>query len=129
MDLGLLRVLVVDDEADAADSTAAFLGLSGFDCRTATSGDEALRLARDFPPDVVLLDLLMPGMDGYALAACLRENFRNPRPFLVAVSGCATEAEHRRSAAAGIDLHLNKPVEPAVLVGVLRRFERVLAPA
>jgi CheY-like chemotaxis protein len=129
VDLSHLRVLVVDDDADAADSTATLLALHGFDCRTAASGGAALRLVGDFPPDVVLLDLMMPGMDGYALAAALRERFRWPRPLLVAVSGCATGAEHRRSAAAGFDLHLDKPVEPAVLVGVLRRFERVLAPA
>ncbi len=123
-----LRVLVVDDDPDAVDSTATLVALAGFDARTATSGEEALRVAEEYPPDVVLLDLMMPGMDGYELAGHLRERFAFRRPFLVAVSGCVTPDEHRRSATAGLDLHLDKPVEPAVLVGVLKRFARVLAP-
>lgn len=124
-----LRVLVVDDDPDAADSTATLVALAGFDARTASSGEDALRLVAGFAPDVVLLDLMMPGMDGHELASHLRERFAFRRPFLVAVSGCVTPDEHRRSAAAGLDLHLDKPVEPAVLVGVLKRFARVLAPA
>jgi CheY-like chemotaxis protein len=76
----------------------------------------------------VLLDLLMPGMDGYDLARRLRGRAAGKRPLLVAVSGCASPDDHRKSAQAGIDLHLDKPVDPGVLVGVLRRFERVLAP-
>jgi two-component system, OmpR family, response regulator len=133
MDLGhtapRLRVLVVDDEPDAADSTASLLTLSGFDARATCSGADALRLADEYVPDVVLLDLMMPGMDGYELAGRLREQATEKRPLLVAVSGCASPEEHRRSAEGGIDLHLDKPADPGVLVGVLRRFERVLAPA
>lgn len=124
-----LRVLVVDDDPDAADSTASLLTLSGFDARATCCGADALRQARESPPDVVLLDLMMPGMDGYELAHRLRNEAARKRPLLVAVSGCASPEEHRRSAEGGIDLHLDKPVDPAVLVGVLRRFERVLAPA
>jgi two-component system OmpR family response regulator len=124
-----LRVLVVDDEPDSADSTASLLTLSGFDARATTSGPDALRLADEYVPDVVLLDLMMPVMDGYELAGRLRERATERPPLLVAVSGCASPEEHRRSAEGGIDLHLNKPADPAVLVGVLRRFERVLAPA
>lgn len=124
-----LRVLVVDDEPDAAESTATLLALAGFDARPTTSGEDALRDTDEAVPDVVVLDLMMPGMDGYELAVRLRERARWRRPFLVAVSGCVTPDEHRRSKESGIDLHLNKPVEPAVLVGVLKRFARVLAPA
>ncbi|HEX4608754.1 MAG TPA: response regulator [Urbifossiella sp.] len=124
-----LRVLVVDDDPDAADSTATLLGLAGFDARTATTGEDALRQAEDVPPDAVFLDLMMPGMDGYEIARRLRERAAVRRPFLVAVSGCVLPEDHRRSADAGLDLHLAKPVEPAVLVGVLKRFARVLARA
>ena len=103
--------------------------LSGFDSRSATSGEDALLLTGAFTPDVVVLDLMMPGMDGYELASHLRERFRWPRRLLVTVTGHATRDDHRRSDGAGFDLHLNKPVEPAVLVRVLRRFTRVVAPA
>jgi CheY-like chemotaxis protein len=124
-----VRVLVVDDNRDAADSCATLLDLSGFEARSVYSGSDALWVANTFPPDVVLLDLRMPGMDGFDLAHQFRQQSTGKRPFLVAVTGCATQDEHRRSAEAGIDLHLDKPVEPAVLMGVLRRFARVLNPA
>ncbi|HEX4611240.1 MAG TPA: response regulator, partial [Urbifossiella sp.] len=122
-------VLVVDDDPDAAESTATLLDLAGFDARTATTGEDALRQAEDAPPNAVFLDLMMPGMDGYELARRLREQVPGRRPFLVAVSGCALPDDHRRSADAGLDLHLAKPVEPAVLVGVLKRFARLLTRA
>ena len=118
------RVLVVDDHADAADSTARLLDLYGYDARVARDGPAALADAATFPPDVVLLELGMPGMDGYELAAKLRDGAARRRPLVVAVSWCATAGEHRRSAAADIDLHLDKPADPEVLVGVLRGFER-----
>lgn len=127
--LHTLQVLVVDDDPDASDSTATLIRLAGFEARTATSGEEALRVADECAPDVVLLDLMMPGMDGYELAARLRDRVAWRRPLLVAVSGCVTTDDHRRSASAGFDLHLDKPVEPAVLIGVLKRFARLMAPA
>jgi CheY-like chemotaxis protein len=118
-----LRVLVVDDHADAAASTAQLLDLYGYEARVARDGPAALADAASFPPDVVLLEPRMPGMDGYELAARLRGGAAR-RPLLVAVSWCATAGEHRRSAEAGIDLHLDKPADPEVLVAALRRFER-----
>jgi CheY-like chemotaxis protein len=129
MDLGhtndRLRVLVVDDDPDTADCTATLVTLAGFDVRLATSGEEALRLAEECPPDVVVFDLLMTGMDGGDVAEHFRNQAGGRRPFLVAVTG----GPRWRSAAAGVDLHLDKPVEPAVLVGALRRFARLLTPA
>ena len=120
-----LRVLVVDDDPDAADSTVSLLTLCGFDARATTSGPDALRLAEERPPDVVVLDLTMTGMDRSEVAGFFRNQPEGRRPSLVAV----TEGPRWRSAVAGIDLHLDKPVEPAVLVGALRRFARLLTPA
>lgn len=120
-----LSVLVVDDSPDAAGSTAELLALCGHDARVAGSGAAALAAAATDPPDVVLLDLGLPDMDGWEVAARLRGRPGKP-PVMVAVTGFGAEGDRRRSADAGVDLHL---VKPAVLVGVLRRFERVLAPA
>jgi CheY-like chemotaxis protein len=117
-----LSVLVVDDLVDAADSLAAVLVLCGFAARVATSGRAALAAALADPPDAVVLDLAMPGMDGYELARRLRACPGERRPLLVAVTGLTREEDRRRSAEAGIDLHFLKPVEPAALVGVLERF-------
>jgi CheY-like chemotaxis protein len=127
---GLLSVLVVDDLMDAAVTLAAVLGLCGFHARAVASGEHALRSALECPPHAVVLDLRMPGMDGWELARRLRARAgpRGVRPLLIGVTGCGSEADRRRSAEAGLDLHLLKPVEPAVIVGVLRRFARVLAP-
>src|SRR5690349_12670824 len=121
------KVLVVDDLADAADSTAAVLALHGFAVAVATSGAAALRAAAADPPDAVVLDLAMPGMDGYELARRLKNQATGDRPLLIAVTGCGSEADRRKSAAAGIDLHLLKPVEPAALVAALDRLRTAAA--
>ena len=118
----------MDDVPDAADSLALLLALHGYSVRVARCGEDALRMAAADPPDAVLLDVRMPGLDGYEVARELRERAIGKRPFLVAVTGCATDGDRRRSAEAGIDLHLTKPADPAIVVGLLWRFARVLAP-
>jgi CheY-like chemotaxis protein len=129
---GLLSVLVVDDLADAAVSLAVLLKLCGFHAQAVYTGAAALRAAEESPPDAVVLDLRMPGMDGWELARRLHARAaprgRGKRPLLIAMTGCGSESARRKSAEAGIDLHLLKPVEPAYLAGVLWRFSRVLAP-
>jgi CheY-like chemotaxis protein len=122
-------ILVVDDSADTADSTMQLLELCGYTARAARGGEEALREVAENPPDVVLLDLGLPGMDGWELARRLREQADEGCPVLIAVSGYGDPASRRRSADAGIELHLVKPVDPAVLLGALGRYGRVLAPA
>ena len=121
-----LTVLVVDDSRDAADSLGDLLSLYGYQARVAYGGEDALRLAAAEPPDAVVLDLAMPGMDGWELARRLRDMSRWKRPLLIAVSGYGDGVARRGSDDAGLDLHLVKPVEPAVIVGVLKRFARVL---
>jgi CheY-like chemotaxis protein len=123
-----LSVLVVDDSPDAAGSTAELLALAGHAVRFAVSGEDALRLAAADPPDVVLLDLWMPGMDGYAVARRLAAQTTGKPPLLVAVTGCGSAADRAEAGAAGFHLHLVKPVEPAVLLGLLRRVRETLAP-
>jgi two-component system, OmpR family, response regulator len=122
-----LRVLVVDDSTDTATSTGEVLALHGFDVRVATTGRDAVRLARGERPDAVLLDLSMPVMDGFEVArriceACDGDGMK--RPLLVAITGYASSDDRVRSAAAGFDLHLTKPVDPKLLVEVLRRYEQ-----
>ena len=121
-------VLVVDDSPDTARSTAELLTLMGYAARVALSGEDALRQAAIDPPDVVLLDIRMPGMDGYEVARRLAAVGSGKPPVLVAVTGCATQDDRVQTAAAGFDLHLAKPVDPAVLVGLLRRVRRAIAP-
>lgn len=122
-----LSVLIVDDAADTADSLAEFLNLRGYGTRSAHSGEAALVAVAASSPDVVLLDIGMPGMDGCELARRVRAASGRKRPFLVAVSGNARDEDRTRSAEAGIDLHLAKPADPALLVGVLERFRQAIS--
>jgi DNA-binding response OmpR family regulator len=122
---GTVSVLVVDDNADAADSLALVLGVHGFTARVAYSGPDALAVATADPPDVVLFDIGMPGMDGWELARRLRA--ASTVRLLVAVTGYGTEGDRMASNEAGVDLHFVKPVEPDVLVESLRRIERAFS--
>jgi CheY-like chemotaxis protein len=81
---------------------------------------------RAFQPDVVLLDIALPGMDGWEVARELKANPTGRPPLLIAVTGYGRKRDRRQSQAAGIDLHLVKPVDPVQLVGLLRRFRKVV---
>lgn len=115
-----IRVLVVDDNEDAAGLLAEALTLAGFETRTASDGPSALHVAGQFSPHVALLDLGLPVMDGYELAAHLREAAN--RPILIAVSGYGSEADQERSRASGFEGHLVKPVDLDYLIARLRGF-------
>lgn len=109
------RVLVVDNDSDTVLSTATLLRLAGHEVETASTGLEAVASVITFRPDIALLDLAMPDMDGYQTALRI-ERLALPRPpVLVAVSGYGDVATQRRSAEAGFELHLLKPVEPSLL--------------
>jgi CheY-like chemotaxis protein len=118
------RVLYVDDDPDIAESLAQLLRDMGHETRVAHGGPEALALARDFRPEVVLLDLGLPGMDGFEVARRLREQPGQERLPLIAVSGYGHEEDQRRSREAGIEHHLVKPVRAADLVRVLAGIQR-----
>lgn len=124
----LLAVLVVDDEPDSANSLAELLEFYGYDARVALNGEDALRCADADPPDVIFLDVLMPLMDGCAVARALRERAGAKRPLIVAVTGYDGAASRAHTTDAGFDMHLIKPVDTAVLVGILERLRLALAP-
>ncbi len=113
------RILVVDDNRDAATSLAMLLNILGNETRTAHDGLEALEAASAFRPDVILLDIGMPRMNGYDTARRIREEPWGRSMVLVALTGWGQEDDRRRSSEAGFDLHLTKPVEPAALEKML----------
>jgi len=123
-----MRVLVVEDNVDAARSTAFLMERYGFETSVALDGPAALQSVQENPPDVVLLDLGLPGMDGYEVARQVREQSRGKNPFFIAVTGYGRPEDRQRSQEAGIDLHLLKPVDPERLHGLLDRFARVVLP-
>ncbi len=108
---GAHRILVVDDNEDAAELLSRALTRRGFDVRVAHDGPEALRVAGEFLPDAAVLDIGLPIMDGYELAECLRRALGEGLTRLVAVTGYGQPSDRARSAKAGFDAHLVKPVE------------------
>jgi CheY-like chemotaxis protein len=118
-----LRALVVDDSTDTAQSTGELLTVHGFCVHVATTGREAIRIALTEKPDVVLLDLSMPMMDGFEIARQIREGLPQDakHPIFIAMTGYGSEEDRARTAAAGFQLHLTKPVEPDHLIRALRQ--------
>jgi PAS domain S-box-containing protein len=114
-----LRVLVIDDNEDAADSMAILLKQPGHEVRTAYSGTTALEAALSFRPDVILLDLGLPEIDGYEVARRLRQDPDLRKARIIAVSGYGQETDFQRSQQAGFDDHLVKPVDPEKLLQVV----------
>ncbi|MGM9486379.1 PAS domain S-box protein [Ideonella sp. YS5] len=117
------RLLVVDDNVDAAQTLAAMLTLHGQDVRTAFNGYDALQVAETWRPDVAVLDIGMPGLNGYQLCERLREQSHGRPPLLIACTGWGQEADRERAHAAGFDFHLVKPIEPAALLRLLAAAE------
>ena len=113
------RVLVVDDNVDAAETMAMLLDLSGYDTRTAFGGQEALDLALSFRPGVVFLDIGLPGMNGYEVARRLLANPATASAKLIALTGWGTEDDIRKSKMAGFHAHLTKPVDPESVEALL----------
>jgi PAS domain S-box-containing protein len=109
------RVLVVDDNVDAAESEAILLRLEGHTVRVVHDGLAALAAVGEFQPEVMLLDIGLPGMNGYEVAQQLRSQFADRRLVVIAVSGYGQEQDRRRSLEAGCDYHLTKPVDPDVI--------------
>jgi CheY-like chemotaxis protein len=109
------RILVVDDNRDAAETLAMVLRLPGHDVRTVHDGGQSLAVAEMFQPELVLLDIGLPGMDGYEVARRLRLQPWAGHAKLVALTGYAGAEERRRAQSAGLDGHLDKPVDFEVL--------------
>ncbi|AJY11187.1 response regulator [Burkholderia dolosa] len=121
-----LRIVVVDDNHDSADTLAILLQVKGHAPRAAYSADEALALARDYAPHLMLVDLSMPDVDGYTLLPKLRSIDALSATVCVALSGHASASDRERTLQAGFDDHLVKPVELAVLDALLQRVARSL---
>jgi two-component system OmpR family response regulator len=121
---GPLRVLAVDDDRDTADTLAMILRFDGHEVRIALTGSEAVESARREPPDVVILDLGLPGMDGYEVARRLAQNLPKA-PFVIAVSGWGYD--EKLCVESGINLHLLKPADPQKLRDLLTRFGKSVA--
>jgi CheY-like chemotaxis protein len=117
-----LRVLVIEDNLDAAETLCDLLALFGHDAEFARSGAAGVEVARHQRPDVVLCDIGLPEMDGYAVARQLRADPLTAPAHLIAVTGYGREADRRQAAEAGFDLHLVKPVGPDVLKRLLASF-------
>ena len=120
------RVLIVDDNADAAESLAMLLQMSGCEVEVALDGNSALATLTRFRPHMVLLDIGMPGMDGYETARCMRATAAGKNVFLVALTGWGQDEDKRRAREAGFDEHLTKPVDPSLL-GTLLTLDRIPA--
>jgi PAS domain S-box-containing protein len=114
------RILVVDDNVDAAESLSRLLRMQAHEVRVEYDGLAALAAARDMNPDVVLLDLGLPKMDGLEVAKVLRARADGPRPLLVAITGFGQARDRARTAAAGFDHHLTKPVDPNLLRSLMQ---------
>ncbi|MBW3597072.1 MAG: response regulator, partial [Planctomycetes bacterium] len=118
------RVLVVDDNAAAANMLSMAVKMLGHDVRTAGDGREAIQIAAEFCPDVVLMDLGMPQMNGYEAARRIRRQAWGKSIVLIALTGWGHDDDKRRTKEAGFDHHLVKPAEPAELRRLLAPVER-----
>ena len=117
---GKLRVLIADDNHDAADSLAMLLSIDGYEVRTVYGGRAAVSAAETFRPDVALLDIGMPELDGYAAAREIRRQRGGVDTYLVAITGWGQEEDKRRALEAGFATHVTKPVNPDLLRDLLR---------
>jgi PAS domain S-box-containing protein len=116
------RVLLVDDNRDAADTCATLLQLDGQQVRTAYSGRMALEVAQIFRPDIVVLDIGLPDVDGYEVATRIRSASWGKACALVAVTGWGREEDRQRAFSAGFDHHLTKPISAETLTDLLRKL-------
>jgi CheY-like chemotaxis protein/two-component sensor histidine kinase len=119
-----LRILIVDDNRDAADSLAMLLRTTGNDIQTAYDGLEAVQVASEFRPDVVLLDIGLPKIDGHEVAQRIRKEPWGRQMCLIAVTGWSDETDRARSRAAGFDHHLVKPLDTGHLAQLLSSVGR-----
>ena len=117
-----LKVLVVDDDEDTTSSIARLLKIWGHQASVARNGIEAVQEMTDDQPDVILLDLVMPGLSGFDLAKAIHAKSLYKRPFLIAMSGMADDVNGRLAEEAGIDMAYAKPVDCDHLKSVLERL-------
>jgi CheY-like chemotaxis protein len=124
-----LRVLVIDDHRDGNRILNKLINLWGHHCRPAYNGASGLGVAAEFRPEVVILDILMPQMDGIELTSLLRQQAGFSKTLIIAVTGCTNTLLSVQSEQAGIDLYLIKPIGPNLLKNVLQSEAAYLATA
>lgn len=121
---GTLRVLVVDDNRDSAEMLALLVSMQGHDTDRAFDGMSAIDVAERFRPDVVLLDVGLPGMNGYEVARELRRRPHLGEPRIVAITGWGQVEDRERALAAGCDHHITKPADPVAIEQLLAEYAR-----
>jgi DNA-binding response OmpR family regulator len=114
-----LRILIADDDRDAAAMLALLLVEEGYEVREVYRGDSVMRFVRDFEPDVVMLDIGMPGMSGYDVARSLKGERGSSAPLLIAVTGWSKGADRVLGRIVGFDHYVTKPYDPSMLLGLL----------
>jgi CheY-like chemotaxis protein len=114
------KVLVIEDNRDAADSMCLLLRFKGYLARTAFTGPEGVRLAREWHPDFILCDIGLPGLNGFEVADLLHHDPSTADIHLIAVSGYGSAQDHEHAAAVGFEHFYTKPADPDALLEVLR---------
>jgi CheY-like chemotaxis protein len=116
-----LRILVVDDNLDAQATLALYLGLQGNEVHTATDGLKAIAIAKSKRPQLIILDIGLPEMNGYDVCREIRQQSWGKRIVIVALSGWGQKEDKEKAIASGFDVHFTKPLDPAVLEDFLER--------
>jgi CheY-like chemotaxis protein len=116
---GGVRVVIIEDNRAAADSMRFLLDLYGYEVRVAYTGPDGVQVAEDWPPDFVLCDIGLPGLDGYGVAEALRHHPATTRAHLIAITAYGSEEARRRSREVGFERHLTKPVDPDTVLDLL----------
>jgi len=122
--VGIRRVLIVDDNMDAAETLGMMLEILGHETCKAHDGNAAIQAAAEYQPDIIFMDIGLPGISGHEAANRIRKDLGMTGVFMVALSGYGTEEDRRKSLHAGFDTHLVKPLDPGALPGILAAFEK-----
>jgi CheY-like chemotaxis protein len=113
------RVVIIEDNRATADSLCMLLDLCGYEVRVAYNGSDGVRVAEEWPPDFVLSDIGLPGLDGYGVAQALRRHPATAKSHLFAVTAYGSDEARGRGQEAGFERHIVKPVDVDVLLGLL----------
>ncbi|HYY62465.1 MAG TPA: response regulator [Burkholderiales bacterium] len=119
-----LRIVVADDDPDTVRTLRLLLEEQGHEVKTASDGPAAFYAVRDFGADVLLLDISMPGMNGFEVAQKLRERYGSAKPTLIAITGRDSAADRSFARSTGFDHHVAKPYEPQQLLALIERLAR-----
>jgi CheY-like chemotaxis protein len=122
-----MRILLVEDNVDTAQTLAAILRQQKHEVWIASDGPGALEIAQAQQPDIVLLDIGLPGMDGYQVAERLRKEGMKKRPLLITLTAHGQKQDRLHSYQVGVDLHLTKPISPDELLQFLEHYQKVTA--